>query len=239
MMPPPPRFLLTHAVLPLVVFMLLAIMLEMSSIDLWLADHLFAWEGGSWSLRDSWITRDLIHEDGRRFITVLAVALLLFLFDSHFHPRLKPFRPGLWYLLASTIVAALAINVLKGLTHVDCPWDLTRYGGEFPYIKKFLPHTSTHGACFPAGHASAGYAWFGLYYFALMYAPRWRWLLLAGVMAVGLLFGIGQQLRGAHFLSHDLWTLGLCWLSATAVYWVFAKYASTTTTPGTGNPQLT
>ena len=27
-------------------------------------------------------------------------------------------------------------------------------------------------------------------------------------------FGGIQQLRGAHFLSHDLWTLGICWLVA-------------------------
>lgn len=222
----PPRFLFIHFVLPLVAFTVLAAVLEATSIDLWLADHLFAWEGGKWSLRDSWLTRDLIHEDGRRLVTILAVALLLFLFDSHFHPRLKRFRPGLWYLLASAVTAGVLINVLKELTHVDCPWDLTRYGGEFPYVKKFLPHPGAHGACFPAGHASAGYAWFGLYYFALMYAPRWRWLALAVVMALGLVFGIGQQLRGAHFLSHDLWTLGLCWLAATAVYLAFAKYAS-------------
>ena len=32
------------------------------------------------------------------------------------------------------------------------------------------------GRCFPAGHASAGYAWVALYFFFLAAAPRWRWL---------------------------------------------------------------
>lgn len=37
---------------------------------------------------------------------------------------------------------------------------------------------------------------------------------LALPLTLGLVFGIGQQLRGAHFLSHDLWTAWLCWLCA-------------------------
>jgi membrane-associated PAP2 superfamily phosphatase len=30
-------------------------------------------------------------------------------------------------------------------------------------------------------------------------------------------FGIAQQLRGAHFLSHDLWSFGVCWIVAQVV----------------------
>ena len=33
-----------------------------------------------------------------------------------------------------------------------------------------------------------------------------------------MMFGIAQQLRGAHFLSHDLWALMLCWLVALAMH---------------------
>src|SRR5690606_20864867 len=75
-----------------------------------------------------------------------------------------------------------------------------------------------YGACFPAGHASAAYAWFGFYYFAREYMPRWKWWALTAVCALGAVFGAGQQLRGAHFLSHDIWTLGLCWFIATGLY---------------------
>lgn len=36
---------------------------------------------------------------------------------------------------------------------------------------------------------------------------------------LGLTFGITQQLRGAHFLSHDLWSAALCW----AIAWETAR----------------
>jgi membrane-associated PAP2 superfamily phosphatase len=37
-------------------------------------------------------------------------------------------------------------------------------------------------------------------------ARRW----LAAVVIAGLLLGLSQQWRGAHFMSHTLWTAWLC-----------------------------
>jgi membrane-associated PAP2 superfamily phosphatase len=37
--------------------------------------------------------------------------------------------------------------------------------------------------------------------------------LLYAALGIGLLFGIAQQVRGAHMLSHDLFTLAICWSS--------------------------
>jgi membrane-associated PAP2 superfamily phosphatase len=37
-------------------------------------------------------------------------------------------------------------------------------------------------------------------------------------LAAGLIFGLAQQLRGAHFLSHDLWALAISWLVALALH---------------------
>ena len=49
----------------------------------------------------------------------------------------------------------------------------------------------------------------------------WRWLGLVTGLSAGLLFGISQQLRGAHFVSHDIWTLGICWATASLVSMAF------------------
>src|SRR3546814_13809021 len=44
--------------------------------------------------------------------------------------------------------------------------------------------------------------------------PQWRWKGLVAGLCAGLVFGVSQQLRGAHFASHDAWTLLVCWLVA-------------------------
>ena len=50
---------------------------------------------------------------------------------------------------------------------------------------------------------------------------------LAIGLAAGLVFGISQQFRGAHFLSHDIWSLALCWyLSLGIHYAIFRRSAS-------------
>ena len=33
-------------------------------------------------------------------------------------------------------------------------------------------------------------------------------------MLAGLVFGLAQQIRGAHYMSHTLWTAWLCWTVA-------------------------
>jgi membrane-associated PAP2 superfamily phosphatase len=51
---------------------------------------------------------------------------------------------------------------------------------------------------------------------------------------LGLLFGFSQQLRGAHFLSHDLWTLAICWGTALGLFLWFRRHpleARTVTVP--------
>jgi membrane-associated PAP2 superfamily phosphatase len=40
---------------------------------------------------------------------------------------------------------------------------------------------------------------------------------LALVLAAGFALGLAQQVRGAHFMSHTLWTAWLCWVAAWAV----------------------
>ncbi|MGL4693355.1 MAG: phosphatase PAP2 family protein, partial [Stenotrophomonas maltophilia] len=80
------------------------------------------------------------------------------------------------------------------------------------------PAGMPRGVCFPGGHSSAGFAWVSLYFVALMMRPAWRWRGLAVGLLAGGLFGVSQQLRGAHFLSHDLWTLATCWAVSLGLY---------------------
>jgi membrane-associated PAP2 superfamily phosphatase len=75
--------------------------------------------------------------------------------------------------------------------------------------------------CFPAGHASGGYAWLALYFFLLAVKPQWRGWGLAVGLGAGLVFGISQQLRGAHFISHDLAAIAICWTCAVVLHRVF------------------
>ena len=215
------KFYYFHFCLPLVIFICLIGLIELTRFDLTLADWLFKWEGGAWNLRGDFFFSDLIHVGGGLFFRGFILILITLWIMSLWVERLKPYkRPLLYIAIIIPVSVGLMTNVGKWLTHTDCPWDLIRYGGERPYLALFEAHSGQYrfGKCFPAGHASIGYALVALYFFFAEIAPRYKFYGLGTGIAVGLLFGISQQIRGAHFISHDLWTMSLCWFISISWY---------------------
>ena len=91
----------------------------------------------------------------------------------------------------------------------------------------WIEHDGGSGRCFPAGHASTGFAFMGGFFALRTQAPGMAGLWLAVALAAGLLFGGVQQLRGAHFMSHTLWTAWLCWVVGWLADPLFARSVGT------------
>lgn len=212
---------------PLMVLTALFVAANVRHADLWLADRLYAWEGHAWTLRHAWATQDLIHLLGRGFSIAAWIATFAAWSMACARPRWAHLRRPLLYLLAATALSTLLVAGLKSISNIDCPWDLARYGGARPYVGLFEPRPAWlgRGVCFPAGHAAGGYAWVALYFFLMEVKPSWRRAGLVAGLGVGLLFGISQQLRGAHFASHDLAALAICWSCAWIVHRFFWRDA--------------
>ncbi|WP_428634971.1 phosphatase PAP2 family protein [Sedimenticola sp.] len=220
-MPSYNSYMRNHLVIPLLLFVLLATLLEFSPIDLYLADMIYQAGGAGWILRHSYLFAEVLHNDAKELIKIVAVMLFGVAILSQFIKRLQPYRRALWYLALVMPLSGLLVGIGKEITHVDCPWDLLRFGGEHPYIRLFEPHPGDYkyGRCFPAAHASAGYTFVALYFFFSVLRPTWKYYGLMIGVVLGLVFGITQQLRGAHFISHDLWTIAICWFNSLGWYW--------------------
>ncbi|WP_280553553.1 phosphatase PAP2 family protein [Halomonas sp. 25-S5] len=198
-------------------FLALMLVIYGLGLDFTLADVLYRWQGGEWALQDHVLLQDWLHQGGRTLSQWMGAGVIVALLASLLPTPLRRWRRALLFLFLAVATSTLSISILKQLVSMECPWDLARYGGDWPFVGllAWRPSGMPDTACFPAGHASAGYAWLALYFFLAATWPRWRWLGLATGLGLGLAFGIAQQLRGAHFLSHDLWTLMLCWTIST------------------------
>lgn len=219
------RHALTHVWIPVALFGLVLWALHAVQADHQLAAWLFAREGQRWALRDAFLAQQVVHLLGRDLSLAAWGGVLVAWVAARMRPALHAWRTPLAYLMLSTLLATALVAWIKSWSNMDCPWDLQGLGGTRPYIGLFevRPVGLGRGRCFPAGHASAGYAWLSLYFFFAMTRPRLRWIGLATGLGLGLVFGISQQLRGAHFLSHDLWTAMLCWLAAAGVHALFRE----------------
>ena len=184
--------------------------------DLWWADRLYAWQGGRWVWQQHWLSAGVVHKGGKWLSQALCLLVFLSAVYARRDARWQAWQRPLWVLLASVLASVAVVSLLKHFTQVDCPWDLQRYGGGRAYLPMWLsPIAGTPvNHCFPAGHASSGYAWVALYFLFAAVRPDYRRLGLAAGLGLGALFGFTQQLRGAHFISHDVVTLTLCWLIA-------------------------
>lgn len=122
-------------------------------------------------------------------------------------------RPVLVALLCGT--GPLVVGILKAHSAHSCPWDLAMFGGKavsFALLDA-VPAHSGPGQCFPGGHASSGFSLMALFFLWWPEQPRRAVLALLAAIAVGLLMGYGQVMRGAHFFSHNLWAGWWVWLT--------------------------
>jgi membrane-associated PAP2 superfamily phosphatase len=191
----------------LVVGLVLLLAWDASGLDLVLTRRVGDPEGFAW--RDTWLLSGLLHQGGR----VLALLLLVLLAVDAWRPLLPgPSRALRGYWLGVVLVTALAVPALKQVSLTSCPWDLAEFGGTAFYRSHWLWSTPDGGPgrCFPSGHAVSAFAFVGSVWLWRDTRPRLARALAWAVAGVGLLFTGAQWLRGAHFLSHGLWSAWAC-----------------------------
>lgn len=205
---------------PWLVGIVVLVVMTATHLDFHWAGWLYGLEGHRWALKSAFVTEELIHRMGRDLSTLAWLGVVVAWALTWRRAAYRDARRPLAVLAVSVLLATSLVAWIKSWSNMDCPWDLLQYGGHRPFVALWhaRPATLGHGRCFPAGHASAGYAWMALYFFFLGLRPSWRWLGLATGVVMGLLFGMAQQLRGAHFLSHDVWAALLCWSVAVVVW---------------------
>jgi membrane-associated PAP2 superfamily phosphatase len=91
------------------------------------------------------------------------------------------------------------------------------YAGGFFVLRRVSSRAAALWLGVPAGHASAAFAYAGGFFVLRRVSSRAAALWLGVSLAAGLALGLSQQLRGAHYMSHTLWTGWICWVVGFAV----------------------
>ena len=169
-------------------------------------------------LRDDWILVQVMHEGAKALSWLMVGALVVGIRWPWGPLRRLPTRDRVQFA-GSVLACVLAVSVVKHASATSCPWDLQVFGGVARYVSHWTwgVHDGGPGGCFPAGHASAALAYLSGYFAFRRSFPGLARAWLVGAMGAGLLLGVGQQLRGAHYMSHTLWTAWICWATAYSI----------------------
>jgi membrane-associated PAP2 superfamily phosphatase len=194
-----------------------------TNIDLALADAMFDRASGTFPWQHAWLAERFNHGILKTILQVMGGTAVALAAWDWARPQSRwdgPRRVGLRVLALSAILVPSCISVLKHFSDSHCPWDLQRYGGHEPYVRllEFLPAGVSPGQCLPGGHASSALWLVALAVFWLPHRPRMAAAVGCAMLAFGLEVGWMQQLRGAHFLTHTLWSMWIAVFVVDALY---------------------
>lgn len=191
-----------------------------TNIDLVIEDYYYSPLLKTFIWKNSWFAKQLMHVYVKNIIMIVGVVCISFVvidairafkfIDAWMRTRLR------FVAIAAILIPSL-ISGLKQMSVMHCPWDEQRYGGTSPYFRLFdvIPPHMEAGHCFPAGHASTGLWLAAFCVFWLPYRPRIALTVFLSGLGVGFALGWVQQMRGAHFLTHTLWSV---WIASAIIF---------------------
>lgn len=203
--------------LTLALFILIAAW-DLTGLDLVLARWFGAPTG--FALRDHWLWSTVLHEGARRIAWALQLLLLIAIWWPLGALRTLARRQRAAMFISAMLIL-LVVSSFKNINTTSCPWDLAEFGGNAVYVSHWLwgVHDGGVGRCFPAGHASAAFCFLPGYLWLRETRPRQARIWLIATLMAAMTIGLAQQVRGAHYLSHTLWTGWISWLVALLAYY--------------------
>lgn len=208
-------------------FIFLMFVSSTTGIDLFIA-KLFYNNESKWFYRNQFVFENIFHKGGIWLTISIFLWLFYKLLSTGFNKKNDKDFVYYFLVLVSSMLSIILIAFLKNHTTLPCPWDLQIFGGAqfgvsvFSLFSRDLPS----GHCFPAGHSSGGYCFLSLYLIHFRLFGERNFKKLSFGLILGVIFGMTQQMRGAHFLSHDLATIAVSIiipLITTHIYFYYNK----------------
>ena len=186
-----------------------------SDVDIVVQDFFYNHETHKWILNSYSQPYKFIFYDGaKRFLILFAVSLLIFSLIFRKKAIVQTYKKGIIIVLLSAIFVPSTIGILKNNTNMPCPKNDIYYGGVYPKTAVWERYPADFVKpkvkCWPAGHASGGFALLSLFF--VFRRKRNRLIGLGVGLVAGWSTGLYKMIIGDHFLSHTVLTMIIAWL---------------------------
>ena len=205
------QIILTFVALVLSIFIF-----GVNDIDIKIQDIFFDNSTQTWILDRNLEPYKFIFYDGiKKLLIFIAVMILIVSVIFRKTDTIQAYKKGIMVVILSAILVPAVVGGLKKVTNMPCPKNEIHYGGDYPPIKVWEHYSKKSKkcnkiCCFPAGHASGGFALFSLFF--LFKTRRNKKIALILALTVGWSMGIYKMLIGDHFFSHTVISMIIAWL---------------------------
>lgn len=199
-----------------ITLILVIIFFENTNADIWIQNYFYNFQTNEWIINKNNPILKLFFYDGiKKLLILFAVSILLSLVFFRKKIIIKKYKKGLIIVLLSAIFIPLFIGSLKAISNTPCPCNIIHFNGKHPNIKVFENYPKNYiqtskNKCWPAGHASGGFALMSLFFLFKSSLNKKR--ALTGALIVGWSMGTYKMVIGDHFISHTIITMILAWI---------------------------
>lgn len=205
--------------------LLLTLSWDASGSDLSAMTWLGGPDGFAW--REHWWLSSVMHSGAKQLAVLLYLGVLaMSLWPLSIWQQLT--RSQRLEIAMGITLSLVVVTAIKRISLTSCPWELQAFGGAASYVSHWSwgEADGGGGACFPGGHASSAFAFIALS-LPWLTSKQTEHQRLGGTMTAmivlsGLVLGLSQTLRGAHYPSHTAWTALICAATAWANHGLFA-----------------
>ncbi len=199
-----------------VLFVLTILFFEYTNADIRIENIFYNFSTHTWLIdRNEKILKFIFYDGIKKLLIIVAVLMLLSLIVFRRNKIVNEYKKGLIVVILSAIFVPVVVGGLKAVTNTPCPKNTVIYGGIYPEVKvlESYPknfHQKGKIKCWPAGHASGGFALLSLFF--LFKSPKNKKRAIILSMIVGWSMGLYKMMIGDHYLSHTLVTMFLAWI---------------------------
>ena len=187
----------------------------LSDIDILAQDLFYDHSTHKWIL--DWALqpyRFIFYDGAKKALIAFALSFLVALIFFRNKQLLKEYKKGVIIVILSAIFVPSIVGLIKDNSNMPCPKDEIHYDGVYPRTAVWesypLDFEKPQTKCWPAGHASGGFALMSLFF--LFKKRKNKFIALGVAMAVAWSMGLYKMIIGDHFLSHTFITMILAWL---------------------------
>jgi len=192
------------------------LLIDFTQFDIKFQDYFYNFELSEWIIdRDNKTLKFIFYDGIKAIYIILVLSILLSLLFFRHTKIVESYKKGLIIVLLSCILVPLFVGFLKATTHIPCPKNIIHFNGEYARISILTLlfsgiDSSINIKCFPAGHASGGFALLSLFF--LFKSKKNRIIAFISALLIGWIIGFYKMLIGDHFFSHTFVSMLLAWI---------------------------